>query len=75
MGTTLHLPSRHLAPQNTKTKYEICSILTIKTPERLQWCRSGVFIVKLILLSLLLPLTCNCRLGTVSFEIFLTFSN
>ena len=30
---------------NTKTRCEICSELTIKTPERRQWRRSGVFIV------------------------------
>ena len=31
--------------RNTRTRYEICSKLTIKTPERCQWRRSGVFIV------------------------------
>ena len=31
--------------RNTRTKREICSKLTIKTPERRQWHRSGVFIV------------------------------
>ena len=31
--------------RNTRTRYEICSKLTIKTPERRQWRRSGVFIV------------------------------
>ena len=31
--------------RNTRTRFEICSKLTIKTPERRQWCRSGVFIV------------------------------
>ena len=52
---------------NTITKYEICSKLTIKTPERHQWRRSGVFIVNfqnishhvlvflLLTLSMLLP--------------------
>ena len=29
---------------NTRAKCEICSKLTIKTPERRQWRRSGVFI-------------------------------
>ena len=29
--------------RNTRTKCEICSKLTIKTPERCQWRRSGVF--------------------------------
>ena len=31
--------------KSTKTSCEICSKLTIKTPERRQWRRSGVFIV------------------------------
>ena len=31
--------------KNTTTRCEICSKLTIKTSERPQWCRSGVFIV------------------------------
>ena len=31
--------------KNTRTRCEICSKLTIKTPERRQWRRSGVFIV------------------------------
>ena len=31
--------------RNTRTRCEICSELTIKTPERGQWHRSGVFIV------------------------------
>ena len=31
--------------RNTRTRYEICSKLTIKTPERRHWRRSGVFFV------------------------------
>ena len=31
---------------NTKTIYEICSVLIIKTLQQRQWYRSGVFIVK-----------------------------
>ena len=31
--------------RNTRTRCEICSELTVKTPERRQWRRSGVFIV------------------------------
>ena len=31
--------------RNTRTRYEICLKLTIKTPERHQWHRSGVFAV------------------------------
>ena len=30
--------------RNTRTRWEICSKLTIKIPERRQWRRSGVFI-------------------------------
>ena len=33
--------------KNTRTKCEICSKLTIKTPERRHWRRSGVFIINL----------------------------
>ena len=31
--------------RNTRTRSEITSKLTIKTPEQLQWCRSVVFII------------------------------
>ena len=31
--------------RNTRTRCEICSKLTIKTPERCKWRRPGVFIV------------------------------
>ena len=31
--------------RNTKTRSEICSKLTMKTPERRHWGRSGTFIV------------------------------
>ena len=30
--------------RNNRTRYEICSKLTIKTPERRKWCHSGVSI-------------------------------
>ena len=30
--------------RNTRTRCEICLKLTIKTPERCQWHRSGIFI-------------------------------
>ena len=46
----------------TRTLCEICSKLTLKTPEQIQCCRSGVFIVNfeqishIILFFLLLPL-------------------
>ena len=48
--------------RNTRTRCEICSKLTIKTPEQCQWCYSGVFIVNyedishLVLVFLLLTL-------------------
>ena len=31
--------------RKTRTRCEICSKLTVKTPERPHWCHSGVFIV------------------------------
>ena len=34
-----------LKNKNSRTRYEIGMKLTIKTPERRQWCRSGLFIV------------------------------
>ena len=49
--------------RNTRTRCEICSKLTIKTPERRQWRRSNVFIVnfkyisQLVLVFLLLTLS------------------
>ena len=49
--------------KNAVTRGEICSELTIKTPERRQWRRFGVFIVNfehishLVLEFLLLPLS------------------
>ena len=48
--------------RNTRTRCEICSKLTINTPERRHWPRSGVFIVNfehishLVLVFLLLTL-------------------
>ena len=48
--------------RNTRTRCEICSELTIKTPKRRHWCRCGVFIVNfgdishLVLVFLLLTL-------------------
>ena len=48
--------------RNTRTRYEICSKLTMKTPEWCHWRRSGVFIVnfehvlRLVLMFLLLTL-------------------
>ena len=49
--------------RNTKTRCEICSKLTIKTPERWYWRRSDVFIVnfehisQIILVFLMLTLS------------------
>ena len=49
--------------RNARTRCEICSKLTIKTPDRRQWRRSGVFIFKfehilnLVLVFLLLTLS------------------
>ena len=53
--------------RNTRARCEICSKLTIKTPEGHQLCRSGAFIVNFDHISHLflgfLLLTFNCRLG------------
>ena len=37
--------------RNTRKRYEICSKLTINTPERHIWRRSGVFFVNFELIS------------------------
>ena len=42
--------------RNTRTNCKIYSNLTIKTPERRQQCRSGVFIVKFEHISHFVPL-------------------
>ena len=53
--------------RNTKTRCEICSKLTIKTPERRKWRRSGVFVVNLEhishLVAVFLLLTLNMYLS------------
>ena len=55
--------------RNTRTKCEICSKLTIKTPERRHWRPSGVLIVKfehishLVLVFLLLTLNMQLPAG------------
>ena len=50
--SNLILPSRQLHVQvnsrNTRRRCEICSKLTIKTPERGRWYCSGVFIVNFV---------------------------
>ena len=52
--------------RNTRRKCEICSQLTINTPERRHWRRSGVFIVNFEHISHLVPvfllLTLNMQL-------------
>ena len=58
--------------RNAKTRCEICSELTIKTPEPRQWRRSGVFIVNfeyishLVLVFLLLTLNRQMPTGNVT---------
>ena len=55
--------------KNTRARSEICSKLTIKTPERRHWRRSGVFIVNfehishLALVLLLLTLSRKMPVG------------
>ena len=52
--------------RNTRARCQIYSKLTIKTPERRHWCRSGVFIVNFEHISHLVPvfllLTMNMQL-------------
>ena len=56
--------------RNTRTRCEICSKLTIKTPERRHWRRSGVFIVNFehisdpVLVFLLLTLSMYMPIGS-----------
>ena len=47
----LHVQSYN---RNTRTRCEIFSELTIKTPKRRHWCRSGVFIVNFNIFRILL---------------------
>ena len=62
---------------NTRPRCEICSKLTIKTPERRQWCRSGVFIVNyelisnLVLVFLLITLSRLSNVEVTQVEIYL----
>ena len=62
--------------RNTKTRCEICSKLTIKTPERSHWRRSSVFIVNFEHIShlalVLLLLTLNVIAGWVGRTMFFT---
>ena len=59
---------------NTRTRCEICSKLTVKTAERCQWRRSGVFIVNfehishLVLVFLLLTLNMLLPAGKVGYN-------
>ena len=75
-----------VSKRNTRTRCEICSKLTTKTPERHQWRRSGVSIVNLehishlILVFLLLTLNMWLPAGVVIFSqrskyIFFLFLN
>ena len=58
--------------RNTRTRYEICSKLTIKIPERRHWRRSGIFIVNfkhishLVLVFLLLTLNMYLPAGLLA---------
>ena len=65
--------------RNTTTKCEICSNLTIKTPERRQWYRSGASIINfvhishLFLVLLLLLWIAKCLLANFWGAWFITF--
>ena len=53
---SLHLPGNmwlfKVRNRNTRKRCEIYSKLTIKTPERRQWRRSGTFIVDFFIISI-----------------------
>ena len=61
--------------RNTGTRCDICSKLTLKTPERRYWRRSGVFNVNfehishLVLVFLVLTLAGKCRLGQQLYQL------
>ena len=65
---------------NTRTRCEICSKLTIKTPERRSWRRSGVFIVNfehishLVLVLLWITLNIKLPAGWLSINTMLKVS-
>ena len=52
--------------RNTRTRWEICSELTIKTQERRQWRHSGVFIVNFEHISHLIQVFVNLLLLTLN---------
>ena len=52
--------------RNTRTRCEICSKLTVKTQERHQWRRSGVFIVKFEHISHRVPSVANVNFKKVN---------
>ena len=60
--------------RNSRTRCEICSKLTIKTPERRQWHLSGVVIVNFEhishLLLVFLLLTLSRQISTGKFDLF-----
>ena len=62
--------------RNTRLTSEICLKLTIKTPERRQWCRFGVFIINFehishrVLVFLLLTLNMQLLDGVVLYFMF-----
>ena len=68
--------------RNTRTRCEICSKLTIKTPKRRHWHRSGVFIVNsehispLVTAFLLLTLNMYSLAGLIrSFDILFGYNH
>ena len=64
--------------ERTRPRFKICSKLTIKTPQRRYWCRSGVFIVNfehishLFLVFLLLTLRVKIK-AKISINKVITF--
>ena len=54
-GSPVVIYLRKVNNRNTRTRCDVCSKLTIKTPEQRQWRRSGVFIVNFEHISHLVP--------------------
>ena len=71
MYSTSHYPSGNyllsVNNRNIRTSCNICSKLSIKTPERRQWRRSGAFIVHFIHLVLLLTLDMQLPPGLATY--------
>ena len=75
--TWFDVPANIYLLKVTRTRREICSKLTLRTPERRQWHRTCIFIVylehisHLVLVFLLLALNMQLLAGVMLLELFL----